>query len=1146
MTFEEILDQAIAMLQRRGRVTYRTLQRQFQLDDAALDDVKHELIEGQRVAVDERDTVLVWTGDRASALSPTGEPAPSPRPARVDAPALRASTSSQQGTSSPPSSPILAGERRQVTVLFADISGFTALAETMDPEDVRQVMNACFAQLVPVVETYGGTIDKFIGDEIMALFGAPMAHDNDAERAVRAALAMQAALVAFNTAQGTTLGLHCGLNTGLVIAGGIGTPSRQDYSVMGDAVNLAARLEDASERGQIFVGPETYHLTRTLFRYEPLAPMALKGKTDPVQVYQVLGLQDMPESQETAAAAGLPLVGRSSELTLLLDRWAQATQGMGHVVVLSGEAGIGKSHLAAALGERVVQEGNLRLTIRCSPYHIHSALYPIRAHLERLLHGPGAESATAKVERLELLLRPTGLPLEPVVPLLAALVSIPLPEERYTPLHLSPQQQKQQTLEALVTWLVAAATRQPILSVWEDLHWADPSTLELLELLLRQVPTAHMLLVVTCRPPFQPPWGIRSYLTSLMLSRLGQLQVEQLVTHVTTGKALPPEVMRQVMVKTDGVPLFVEECVKMVLESFLVREEEEQYVLTGPLPPLAIPPTLQETLMARLDHLAPGKTVAQVGATVGRDFAYTLLAAVAPLDATVVQQGLSQLVEAELLYQRGHLPQAQYRFKHALIQEIAYQSLLKSPRQHYHQRIAQALEEQFTETTEAQPELLAYHCTEAGLIEQAIGYWQKAGQSAVQRSAHVEAIAHLRQGLELLKTLPKTSKRTQCEVDMLIALGASLLAVQGYAASEVGETYTHARLLCEHLDDPHQIFPVLRGLWNYYLVRAEYQTAQPLGAQLLTLAQHTQDSAMLLAAHRALGTTLLWLGEVALAHAHFTQSIALYDPQQHRTSAFLYGEDAGVICHIYAAWTLWYLGYPDQALARCQEAVALAQQMAHPFSLGFALFFAALLHQFRREVRLTQERAEAAVSLATEQGFPHWRAEGSILRGWALAQQGRAQEGIKQLHQGLMAWRATGAEEGRPYFLALLAKAHGIMRQPEAGLAVLTEALTLMDTTDERVWEPELYRLKGEFFLQQSLDNQAEAESCFNHAIHMAQSQQAKSWELRATTSLARLWQQQGKRQEAHDLLAPVYGWFTEGFDTADLQEAKALLDALA
>jgi predicted ATPase len=711
---------------------------------------------------------------------------------------------------------------------------------------------------------------------------------------------------------------------------------------------------------------------------------------------------------------------------------------------------------------------------------------------------------------------------------------------------LSPQRQRQKTLETLVAILLELAEHHPVLFILEDLHWTDPTTLELLGLLLDQTPTASMLVLLTCRPHFQPSWTHRSYLTEVSVTRLAQPQVARMVERVAGGKTLPHEVLQHITDKTDGVPLFVEEMTKALLESGHLKKVDGHYELTGSLSTFAIPTTLQDSLMARLDRLVTAKGVAQIGATIGRHFAYALLQAVSQVGEAMLQHELGRLVEAEIVYQRGLPPQSTYVFKHALIQDAAYRSLLKSTRQHYHQRIAQVLESQLSETAEAQPELLAYHCTEAGLIEQAIGYWQKAGQSAIERSAHMEAISHLTKGLELLKVLPETPQRLQREVDMHIALGASLIATKGYGDPEVRETYTYARQLCQHLEDPHQLFSVLRGLWNYYANRAELQMAYALGEQLLTLAQQVQDSAMLVAAHRVLGNALWSLGSVASASMHFAQGVALYDPQQHRASVFLYGEDAGVICHILATRALWYLGYPDQALARGQEAVALAQQIAHPFSLSFVLSWAAMFHQFRREERWTQERAEAAITLATTQDFPFWMAFGSILRGWALARQGQAQEGIEQMHQGLRAFRATGAEVLRPYCLALLADAHSVIGQPEAGLMVLTEALTLAETTGERLYESELYRLKGELLLQQNSANHVEAETCFQHSISIAQSQQAKSLELRSATSLARLWQQQGKRQEAHDLLAPVYHWFTEGFDTADLQEAQALLDALA
>src|SRR5262249_22127398 len=512
-----------------------------------------------------------------------------------------------------------------------------------------------------------------------------------------------------------------------------------------------------------------------------------------------------------------------------------------------------------------------------------------------------------------------------------------------------------------------------------------------------------------------------------------------------------------------------------------------------------------------LDRLMTGRVIAQLGATIGRQFAYDLLAMVSQLDDTTLQRELSRLMEAEIVYQRGVPPQATYMFKHALIQDAAYQSLLKSTRQQYHQRIAQVLEAQFPGTVDSQPELLAHHCTEAGLTEQSVTYSHKPSQKAIDRSAHVEAVSHLRTGLALLQTLPETSERTQREVDMLIALGASLRATQGTGAPEVGATYARAHQLCQHLDNPHQLFLVLRGLCMYYYLHAELQTSYALGEQILTLGQHTQDPGMLSAAHRLLGTTLYYLGRAAKAHTHFTQGIALYDPKQHRDFAFLYGEDAGVTCRSYGARALWLLGYLNQGRTQVDEAVTLAQQLAHPFSMSIAMGSAAICHQFRREWRRAQDCAEANLSLAKEQGFPFFMAISAILRGWALAHQGHSQEGIEQINQGMMDYRATGAEIARPYWLALLADAHGIQGEPEAGLTALAEALTLTDTTGERWSEAELYRLKGALLLQQNAVNQAEAENCFQHAISIAQSQQAKSWELRATTSLARLWQQQGK-----------------------------------
>jgi predicted ATPase len=615
---------------------------------------------------------------------------------------------------------------------------------------------------------------------------------------------------------------------------------------------------------------------------------------------------------------------------------------------------------------------------------------------------------------------------------------------------------------------------------------------------------------------------------------------------VAHGKVLPPEVVEQIVVKTDGVPLFVEELTKMVLESGLLLEQEERYALTGPLPPLAIPATLHDSLMARLDRLATVKSLAQLGATLGREFSYALLQAVAPWDEGTLQQGLQQLVAAEFLYQRGLPPQATYRFKHALIQEAAYQSLLRSARQQYHQRITQVLEERFPEVVETQPELLAHHYTEAGLTDRAVDYWLRAGQQASDRSAYLEAVSHCTTGIALLQTLPETPARTHQSLTLYIALGAALLMTKGQSAPEVAQAYTQARALCQQVGETPELVPVLYGLWRFYVLRPQLHTACELADTLLHLAQRTDDPALAVIAHYALGTTWLWRGALPAARQHLEDGIARYTPDQHRLPVFRMGHDPGLACRAFAAWTLWVLGYPSQALACLHESLVLAHALSHPFSLAFARCRAAFVLQVCRDVPAVHEQAEAAVVLSTAQGFSQWTPWGTSMRGWALAMQGQGEAGMAQVRQGITAYRATGAALHVPYFYTVLADVCDHLGHPEDGLQALAEAHTLVEQQEERWWEAEVCRLRGVLLLRQTGTSQGEAETWLQQALDVARRQQAKSLELRAAMSLARLWQSQGKGTEAYELLAPVYGWFTEGFDTADLQEAKTLLEELA
>jgi class 3 adenylate cyclase/predicted ATPase len=1044
-------------------------------------------------------------------------------------------------------------------VLFCDLVDSTVLASQLDPEDLRAVVRAYQDTCAKVIARFEGHIAQYLGDGLLVYFGYPQAHEDDAQRAVRAGLGMIEAVGQLNMRLGQERGVHLavrlGCHTGLVVVGEVGGGTRQEQLALGETPNLAARLQGIAAPDTLVISAATLQLLGGFFACQSLGTPLLRGFAQSLEVYQVLHESTARSRLEAAGSTGLtPLVGREPEVALLRERWAQVKDGLGQVVLLSGEAGIGKSRLVRVLQEQVASEPQAWLTsCQCSPYFQNTALYPMINLLERVaLQFDREEMPQQKLRKLEGFLVQYGLPLAEAMSLFAALLSIPLGAD-YAPLTMSPEQQRQKTLQAFLAIFLRIAAQQPVLFVMEDLHWVDPTTLELLTLLVDQGPTARRLALWTCRPDFRPPWMGRAHLTQVTLNRLPRRQAAEMTGRVAHGKALPTEVVAQVVAKTDGVPLFVEELTKMVLESGLLQERAEGYELSGPLPPLAIPATLHDSLMARLDRLAMVKGLAQLGATLGREFSYALLQAVAPWDEGTLQRGLQQLVEAEFLYQQGLPPQATYVFKHALIQDAAYQSLLRSTRQQYHQRIAQVLEARFPAICKTQPELLAHHYTQAGVMAQAIPYWQRAGQRAVKRSANLEAAAHLMKGLELLATLPDTPERAQQELVIQTTLGPVLVATKGQAAPEVLQAYARARDLCQQVGETPQLFQVLRGLWYFYLHRVELRTARELGEQLLTLAQHSGDSAFLLEAHYALGNTLNYLGEFPAAQAHFAQGIALYDPQLHRTHAFRYGQDPGVICRAYGAVTLWFLGYPDQALQRTHEALTLARELAHPFSLGNALFFASWVSHFRWEGPLTQELAEAVIGLGVEQGSAVFSAAGTIFRGWALVAQGRApvagpgqeEEGLAQLQQGLAAWRATGAEVFRPYGLALLAEAYAKVGRPEEGLTLLAEALAVANDKGEHRWDAELYRLQGEVLLARDAAHDTEAEACFRQALDIARHQQAKSWELRAAMSLSRLWQRQGKRTEARALLAPIYGWFTEGFDTADLQEAKVLLEEL-
>ena len=891
MKFSEVVTQTLAWLQREGRVSYWALKREFELDDEFLEDLKAEIIEAKRLAIDENGKVLVWVGNsslesRVQSLESEGEGRAStvqtldPRRQTLDA----------------------AAERRQLTVMFCDLVGSTALSEQLDPEELREVVRAYQATCTDAIQRYAGHIAQHLGDGLLVYFGYPAAHEDEAQRAVRTGLEILARLQTLNARLQPAIKerlphpiqVRIGVHTGLVVIGEIGNSEKREILALGETPNIAARLQGLAEPDTVVLSAATHRLVVGLFECQDLGLQTLKGMSTPLSVYRVVRESEAQSRFEAAVSRGLtPLVGREDELGLLRRRWAQAKAGEGQVVLLSGEPGIGKSRLVQELKEQLSQEGTIRIEFRCSPYHQNSALYPVIEHLQRVLGFEREDSAQLKLGKLEQTLSHYRFPQADTLPLLAALLSLPHPEG-VPPLTLSPEQQKEKTLQALVRWLCEEAERQAVYCTWEDLHWADPSTLELLAFFLDQVPTARMLALLTFRPEFMPPWGSRSYLSQLTLGRLGRSQVERIVANVTGGRTLPDEVVEQVVAKTDGVPLFVEELTKTVIESGVVRAVNSHYELTRPLSALAIPATLHDSLMARLDRLAEAKGIAQLGATLGREFSYELLQAVSSVDEATLQRGLAQLVDAELVYQRGLPPQAHYIFKHALVQDTAYQSLLKRERQRLHQQIAHVLVERFLDTAATQPELVAHHYTEAGLIEQAVPYWQKAGERAVDRSAYVEAISHLSKGLELLKTLPETVERLHQELNLQTPLGLAFMATKNYGAPEVGKAYTRARELCRQVGETPQLAPVLYGLWIFHLMRAELPTAYEAAEQLLRLGQNTQDPALIMEGHHGLGQISYFMGKFAAAREHLEQAVALYDSRQSSSSAIRPIQDPGV------------------------------------------------------------------------------------------------------------------------------------------------------------------------------------------------------------------------------------------------------------
>jgi class 3 adenylate cyclase/tetratricopeptide (TPR) repeat protein len=1024
--------------------------------------------------------------------------------------------------------------------MFCDLVDSTPLSSRLDPEDMREVISAYHACVSEVMESFGGFVARYMGDGALIYFGYPGAQEDDAERALRAGLALIDRISRKEFSFGK-LASRVGIATGLVVVGELlGGEQAYERDIVGETPNLAARLQSLAEPNTVLIAANTRRLIGHLFELRYLGEVEVKGFAGAVPVWEVQRPSEVESRFEAMHESSLtPLVGRQEEIDLLSRRWARAKAGDGQVVLVLGEPGLGKSRLAVALQEQLHGEPHLTLRYFCSPHHRDSPLHPFIVQLERAAGFAREDTPQTRLDKLEALLLQAGEGPTAAAALFADLLTVPN-NGRYPPLPADPQRRRELALTALMRRLESLARNQPVLVIFEDAHWIDPTSHELLDLAVERVGSLPVLLIVTFRPEFQPPWTGQPQVTMLVLNRLGRHDRTVLVEQIAAGKSLPDGVIDKIVDRTDGVPLFIEELTKSILESGLLREEADRYVLDRPLPPLAIPSSLHASLMARLDRLSPAREVAQIGASLGREFSYEVLAALAGRPDDELRHALDQLAGAGLIFRRGVPPRAAYTFKHTLVQDAAYGTLLLSQRRELHARIGKVLEEQFPETAATQPEVLAHHYAQAGLVDPAIEYWRIAGERALRRSAMVEAASHLTRGNELIRLLPAGRERDRKELDMTLPLAQATWAVRGHGA-ETRQMFARARDLLDVSAPAAEQISVLHGLWRVENHRGDLVAARELAQQSLALAarhDHTETSGQ---ANRALGTTLFWMGMCVEARRYLERALEFYALGQQDIpidSLFRAGNGLSTL-----GLTLWPLGYPDQAATAFTQALADARGSGHAVALGITLWGVSLYEAgFGACPPSEAKHVDEAITHCADhlKTYEPWV---RFNRGILSVRCGDFLHGMEVMQHAMAAAKEFNAGRGHPLRLGHLAVAHAGLGQAKIGIGLLDEAILTAEQTQERVFEAELHRLRGELLVQ--LNNKREAAAALKRALTVARRQQARMWELRAATSLARLWRDQGKLAQARDLLAPIYGWFTEGFDTPDLREAKALLEAL-
>ena len=1039
------------------------------------------------------------------------------------------------------SAPIGGLERRSVTIMFCDLVGSTALSGRLDPEDLGRVLLAYREACSDTVGKFGGFVARYIGDSLLVYFGYPLAHDDDAVRAIQAALQigkeMEQLSARFAGLVGGTMSIHMGIHTGEVIAGEFGSGAlREQAAVVGETPNIAARLQGEAGAGEVIISQATYRLVQGRFIFDALPQLRLKGVELPISAYRLVADRSaaMATEQWERDRATEPL-GRDEELWLLIKRWKRVQDGDGQIALVSGEAGIGKSRLLQTLAARIGSDSGASLTCQCSPYFTNTAFFPFLDLVRRQLK-LGAQPTQAEIQAaLESALAARKSHAHDVLPSIVSLLAGAPPRDSVAP-ELSPQAKRDKFMEWLIEWLVGSG--RPLILIVEDLHWADASTLDFLGLLVDQIASSPVFLLLSFRSEFRPPWPIRSHVFHLTLGRLSSGDVRALVSRLTEGKPLPPSVLEQVIEKTDGVPLFVEEFTKMVIEAGVLDPASETAPARAQARPIDVPDTLRGSLLARLDRQGDAKNVAQIAAVIDREISFKLLRVVCGLDEQTLKTRLARLVDAELLHQRGIPPEASYTFKHSLIRDAAYQSLLKSNRAIYHRQTADGLLAHFPGLTDSHPEFVAHHFSEAGLGEKAFGYWRAAGMRALEASANVEASAHLRNALRELAALAASSARAGAEVELQIALGTALTAARGYGSTEVETAYARAYALCENLGDAQRLFAALTGLHSFYQVRGPIRTARDVAERLVTLAERSHDEQQLAQAHRRYGWSLFCSGHMRQGKEHLDRALGLYDATRSSEHNIVYGAHPWIVGFVNAAWLEWVVGHPGVAIERSHAAIKLARELGRPLPLAYALCMSSAMYQCDGDPERTLELAAETVALARENSMPYWIAWGSVLEGWALARMKQMETGMKILDFGLRAYRETGAELFRPYSLSLLAEASRLDGRASDALDCLQEALASADEQDAHFYTAEIHRLRGDLALELGRDP-AVALACYRESIALANTQGALAFELRAVASLAELLVRTGEHHDAVRVATDLLQRLPEELVSADVRRVR-------